>query len=140
MRYPSALNASIAGVLTASPIFTSNITSGDGGWMHLGPHVAAVLSAKGFFVVGFDTRAYLESFTSGAATLGVDDEPGDYKALVDYAFDTLGADVVRAYAEATNIASIRVAEKVGLPVAERFDEREGKQVWHVVRMERRRDT
>jgi aminoglycoside 6'-N-acetyltransferase len=61
-------------------------------------------------------------------------------ALVDYAFDKLGADMVRAYAEATNVASIRVAEKVGLPVAERFDEREDEQVWHVVRMERRRDT
>jgi len=59
-------------------------------------------------------------------------------AMVDYAFETLGADMVRAYAEATNVASIRVAEKVGLPVAERFDEHEDDQVWHVVRMERRR--
>jgi RimJ/RimL family protein N-acetyltransferase len=62
------------------------------------------------------------------------------QALVDYAFDTLGADLVRAYAEASNIASIRVAEKVGLPVAERFEEHEDQQVWHVVRMERRRAT
>jgi RimJ/RimL family protein N-acetyltransferase len=62
------------------------------------------------------------------------------QALVDYAFETLGADVVRAYAEASNVASIRVAEKVGLPIAERFDEREDEQVWHVVRMERRRAT
>ena len=41
------------------------VSSGDGGWMHLGPHVAETLAAKGFFVVGFDVRAYLESFTSG---------------------------------------------------------------------------
>jgi RimJ/RimL family protein N-acetyltransferase len=59
-------------------------------------------------------------------------------ALVDYAFDTLGADLVRAYAEASNVASIRVADKVGMPVVQRFDEREDRQVWHVVRMERRR--
>jgi dienelactone hydrolase len=61
------------------------VSSGDGGWIHLGPHVAEVLSAKGFFVVGFDARAYLESFTNGAATVRVEDEPGDYRALIDFA-------------------------------------------------------
>lgn len=61
------------------------VTSGDGGWMHLGPHVAEKLSASGFFVVGFDARAYLESFTSGTTTLKPSDEPGDYKVLADYA-------------------------------------------------------
>ena len=61
------------------------ISSGDGGWIHLGPQVAEVLSAKGFFVVGFDARAYLESFTTAATTLRVEDEPGDYKALIDFA-------------------------------------------------------
>jgi dipeptidyl aminopeptidase/acylaminoacyl peptidase len=61
------------------------VSSGDGGWMHLAPHVAAVLAAQGFFVVGFDARAYLESFTSGGNTLRPEDEPGDYQVLVDYA-------------------------------------------------------
>lgn len=61
------------------------VSSGDGGWMHLGPHVAETLSAKGYFVVGFDVKAYLSSFTSGAVTLRPDDEPGDYKVLVDFA-------------------------------------------------------
>ena len=41
------------------------VSSGDGGWIHLAPHVAQVLAAKGFFVVGFDVKAYLERFTSG---------------------------------------------------------------------------
>ena len=61
------------------------VSSGDGGWIHLGPHVADVLAANGFFVVGFDTRAYLEGFTSGGATLRPEDETGDYKVLADYA-------------------------------------------------------
>ena len=61
------------------------VSSGDGGWMHLGPHVAETLATKGFFVVGFDVRAYLESFTSGGLTLSPADEPGDYKVLADYA-------------------------------------------------------
>ena len=41
------------------------VSSGDGGWVHLGPHVAEFLASKGFFVVGFDVKAYLASFTSG---------------------------------------------------------------------------
>jgi hypothetical protein len=61
------------------------VSSGDGGWVHLGPHVAETLAAKGFFVVGFDARAYLESFTSGTTTLKVDDEPGDFRVLAEYA-------------------------------------------------------
>ena len=61
------------------------VSSGDGGWIHLGPHVAEVLAAKGFFVVGFDVRAYLASFTSGKVTLRPNDEPGDYRVLVDFA-------------------------------------------------------
>ena len=61
------------------------VSSGDGGWIHLGPHVAEVLAASGFFVVGFDVKAYLESFTSGKVTLRPEDEPGDYKVLADFA-------------------------------------------------------
>jgi fermentation-respiration switch protein FrsA (DUF1100 family) len=61
------------------------VSSGDGGWIHLGPRVAEFLASRGFFVVGFDAKAYLESFTSGRATLTPEDEPGDYKALVDWA-------------------------------------------------------
>jgi fermentation-respiration switch protein FrsA (DUF1100 family) len=61
------------------------VSSGDGGWMHLGPHVAEVLAAHGWFVVGVDVKAYLSSFTTGALTLRVEDEPGDYAAFADYA-------------------------------------------------------
>jgi hypothetical protein len=61
------------------------VSSGDGGWIHLGPHVAEVLAAKGFFVVGFDVKAYLERFTSGRTTLRMEDEPSDYKVITDFA-------------------------------------------------------
>jgi fermentation-respiration switch protein FrsA (DUF1100 family) len=61
------------------------ISSGDGGWIHLGPYVAELLAAKRFFVVGFDAKAYLESFTSGSTTLRPEDEPGDYRLLCEYA-------------------------------------------------------
>jgi fermentation-respiration switch protein FrsA (DUF1100 family) len=61
------------------------VSSGDGGWIHLGPHVAEMLAASGFFVVGFDVKAYLESFTSSHGTLLPEDEPGDYRVLADFA-------------------------------------------------------
>jgi len=61
------------------------VSSGDGGWIHLGPHVAETLAANGFFVVGFDVKAYLESFTAGNVTLRPEDEPGDYRVLADFA-------------------------------------------------------
>ena len=60
------------------------VSSGDGGWIHLGPHVADVLGAHGFFVVGFDVKAYLSTFTSGRTTLRSEEEPGDYRVLAEF--------------------------------------------------------
>ena len=61
------------------------VSSGDGGWIHLAPYVAEFLSSKGYFVIGFDVRAYLEGFTTGETTLRIEDEPGDYRTLIDFA-------------------------------------------------------
>jgi fermentation-respiration switch protein FrsA (DUF1100 family) len=61
------------------------VTSGDGGWLHLGPDVADFLAAEGWFVVGFDAKAYLSSFTTKSGTLATEDVPRDYAALVGYA-------------------------------------------------------
>jgi len=61
------------------------VSSGDGGWVHLAPYVAQALSSKGFFVVGFDSREYLESMTSGKGGVRVEDEPADYRVLADFA-------------------------------------------------------
>ena len=66
------------------------VASGDGGWIHLGPHVAELLATRGFFVVGFDVKAYLAGFTTDAATLGAADEPGDFKVLAAFASATTG--------------------------------------------------
>jgi RimJ/RimL family protein N-acetyltransferase len=61
------------------------------------------------------------------------------RALVKYAFETLGAELVRAHASAENAPSIRVAEKVGMRLVERFEHREGDEVWYGVRYERKRE-
>ena len=67
---------------TGAPVLMS---SGDGGWMHLAPQVAERLASRGFFVVGFDAKSYLESFTSGTSILRPQDVPGDYRLLAAYA-------------------------------------------------------
>ena len=61
------------------------LSSGDGGWAHLAPHVAEMLAAAGLFVIGFDAKEYLSRFTTSSRTLTVTQEPGDYAALVGYA-------------------------------------------------------
>jgi RimJ/RimL family protein N-acetyltransferase len=61
------------------------------------------------------------------------------RALIDYAFDVLGADVLRAYASEENEPSIRVAEKVGMRLVERMEHRYDDEVWYGVRYELRRD-
>lgn len=61
-----------------------------GGRIHLGPHVAHLLAARGFAVTGVDVKAYLASFTSGSTTLRAADEPGDYRTLL-HAATTVGA-------------------------------------------------
>lgn len=58
------------------------IASGDGGWVHLAPHLAAFLAARGYFVVGVDSRAYLEGFTSTSSQLAATDVPGDIRRIV----------------------------------------------------------
>jgi alpha-beta hydrolase superfamily lysophospholipase len=61
------------------------VTSGDGGWVHLAPHIASVLSRRGFYVVGFDAKAYLTSFTAGRSALDPNLEPEDYAMLAELA-------------------------------------------------------
>jgi len=61
------------------------VSSGDGGWIHLGPHVAELLAARGFFVVGFDVKTYLAGFTGEAGTLRKAEEPADYRTLATFA-------------------------------------------------------
>ena len=57
------------------------------------------------------------------------------RALIDYAFDVLEVDIVRAYASAENSPSIRVAEKAGLRLMERFEGVDDGVAWSGVRYE-----
>ena len=66
------------------------VSSGDGGWIHLGPHAAEFLAAHGFFVIGFDVKVYLSSFTSPQSTLHPEEEPADYRVLTAFATKATG--------------------------------------------------
>jgi hypothetical protein len=66
------------------------VSSGDGGWIHLGPHVAEMLSDRGCFVVGFDVKAYLTAFTAGPDALRTSDVPRDFETLAAFASRTTG--------------------------------------------------
>jgi Bacterial virulence protein (VirJ) len=61
------------------------VASGDGGWVHLGPDVAEFLSRQGWNVVGFDSKAYLSSFTTKQSMLSPADVAADFAVLVDRA-------------------------------------------------------
>lgn len=93
---PAAQTASIRGHQQTLHLYGSAtdppviVSSGDGGWVHLAPHVAEFLSSQRFFVVGFDVKHYLSGFTTGSSTVNPSDEPTDYRVLVDTARKTTG--------------------------------------------------
>jgi fermentation-respiration switch protein FrsA (DUF1100 family) len=60
------------------------VSSGDGGWLHLAPHVAEALALRGWYVIGFDAKAYLSSFTGGQRLLSEQDVQQDYAQLIDF--------------------------------------------------------
>lgn len=72
----------LAGCRGRAPVVVS---SGDGGWIHLAPEVAAFLAGQGYFVVGVDIRAYLASFTSGRRGVSPREVQDDFLTLVDTA-------------------------------------------------------
>ncbi len=67
------------GSVSDEPILLS---SGDLGWAGLVVHVAEFLSAHGYYVIGFNSKAYLAGFTTRDSTLDPRDVPGDYRALI----------------------------------------------------------
>ena len=77
----------------AAPVILS---SGDGGWIGLVTQVAELLQRKGYYVIGFNSRAYLASFTSGTSTLRPEDVPTDYLSLIVFARQSSAARPVLA--------------------------------------------
>ena len=115
-------------------------TPGEPGWVQL-----SVVTAAGSALVGDvglcprvdEPEVVMVGYTIAPSEQGKGYATEAMGAVVAYALDELGAGLVRAYADAENIASVRVAEKVGLAVVERFEATDEDGTWHGVRMERR---
>ena len=58
------------------------LASGDGGWIHLAPHLAAALASRGYYVIGLDARAYLSNSASSKQGLTPADIAHDYRTLL----------------------------------------------------------
>jgi len=67
--------------VTGTPVILS---SGDLGWAGLVVHVAEFLSSRGYSVYGFNSKAYLASFTSRDSALKPEEVPDDYLSLIRF--------------------------------------------------------
>jgi type IV secretory pathway VirJ component len=81
------------------------VASGDGGWLHLAPHVADWLAAHGYFVIGFDAKTYLSSSTNAHQTLKPADIARDYLALIDATTSAREAPVLLGISEGAGLTA-----------------------------------
>jgi RimJ/RimL family protein N-acetyltransferase len=132
---PEAIRAEIEEMSQRAP-------GAPGGWVQLSVEErqgGRMVGDVGFSLVDGEPGVIKIGYTIDPAFQGRGYGTEAVGALVDYAFHTLGAEVVRAHASAQNGPSIRVAEKVGLRLAERYERRSGGHVWQGVRYELRKD-
>jgi RimJ/RimL family protein N-acetyltransferase len=141
-RYQGWEHTDPEGIRTQIEEMAARAPGEPGGWVQLsveereGGHLVGDVGLSpadgepGVIKVGYTIAPAFQRLGYGTEAVG---------ALVAYALDTLAADVVRAYASAENLPSIRVAEKVGMRLIERIEHREGDEVWHGVRYELRRE-
>ena len=113
-----------------------------GGWVQLSvleQESGALVGDVGFSGAEGEPGVIKVGYTMSPAYQGLGYATEAVGAIVAYAFDRLGAAIVRAYASAENIPSIRVAEKVGMQLMERFEHHDHGETWHGVRYELRRE-
>ena len=130
-----------AGVLADIVEMSGRSPGEPGGWVQFTVQereTGAIVGDVGFAVADGEPNVIKVGYTISPGSQGLGYATEAIQALVDYAFDTLGAEIVRAHASAENAPSIRVAEKVGMRLVERVEYREGDEVWHGVRYEVRR--
>jgi aminoglycoside 6'-N-acetyltransferase len=130
-----------AGVLADIVEMSGRSPGEPGGWVQFTVEkreTGRIVGDVGFAVADGEPNVIKVGYTISPGFQGHGYATEAIRALVDYAFGTLGAEIVRAHASAENVPSIRVAEKVGMRLVERVEYREGDEVWHGVRYEVRR--
>ena len=131
-----------AGVLADIVEMSTRVPGEPGGWVQFTVEEregGTIVGDVGFAVADGEPNVIKVGYTISPEFQGRGYATEAMAALVTYAFDRLGADVVRAYASADNVPSIRVAEKIGMRLVERMEHRSGGEVWFGVRYERNRD-
>jgi RimJ/RimL family protein N-acetyltransferase len=109
-----------------------------GGWVQFSVHERtndAIVGDVGISREEREPGVIKVGYTIGPEYQGMGYGSEAVRALVGYAFDTLDAEIVRAYADARNTPSIRVAEKAGMHLVERIEHPYGEGVWVGVRYE-----
>jgi type IV secretory pathway VirJ component len=86
------------------------VASGDGGWIHLAPHLAEQLAAHGWFVTGFDAKAYLASGTTGGHELSVRDVQRDFGMLIALADESHRPPLLIGVSEGAGLAIAAAAD------------------------------
>jgi RimJ/RimL family protein N-acetyltransferase len=132
----------LEGVLTDIVEMSGRSPGEPGGWVQFTVEERGggrIVGDVGLSVADGEPGVIKVGYTIDPAFQGLGYATEAIRALVEYAFETLGAELVRAHASAENAPSIRVAEKVGMRLVERFEHREGDEVWYGVRYERRRE-
>jgi RimJ/RimL family protein N-acetyltransferase len=112
-----------------------------GGWVQLSVEelgTGRLVGDVGLSPVDGEPGTIKIGYTIAPASQGLGYATEAVRALVGYAFE-LGAELVRAYADADNAASIRVAEKAGMTLVEKIEHRDSEGVWFGVRYEIRRE-
>jgi len=131
---PEAVRASIEEMAGRAP-------GEPGGWVQFSVHERGgdeVVGDVGLSPAEDEPGVIKVGFTMSPAVQGRGYATEAVGALIDYALDELGADVVRAYASAENLPSIRVMEKTGMRLMEKFEHHSGDETWFGVRYERER--
>jgi threonine dehydratase len=129
------------GVLADIVEMSTRVPGEPGGWVQFTVEEregGRIVGDVGFTVADGEPNVIKVGYTIAPEFQGRGYATEAIRALVNYAFDALGAEIVRAHASAENVSSIRVAEKVGMRLVERVQYREGDEVWHGVRYEVRR--
>lgn len=131
-----------AGVLADIVEMSTRVPGEPGGWVQFTVEEregGTIVGDVGFAVADGEPNVIKVGYTISPEFQGAGFATEAIAALVDYAFDTLGAEAVRAHASAANAPSIRVAEKVGMHLIEKRAYRDGDEVWYGVRYEVGRD-
>jgi RimJ/RimL family protein N-acetyltransferase len=143
-RYQGWDRTDVEGIRTEIEVMSGRAPGDPGGWVQLSVELRSgpagmLVGDVGLSPADGEHGVIKVGYTIAPAFQGRGYASEAVRALVAFAFDGLGADVVRAYASSRNLPSHRVAEKAGLRLVERFQGNHGGQVWSGVRFERSRD-